>query len=175
MSDCKGRNTFISLCFSVSCTWSQMTHSSRMHFTLTLTLCFPLLSIMRKRAEVCVCVCVSVWGVTWPEHTALRFHEIVCIREVSKTKCYFLKSCDPVLTMSLWRGQLASHRGVNHGLMLLAAADTSTLLFKALWALPSFLIFSESEDIYSHHSRSLCSDVQEVKAPAWTNGDLSSF
>lgn len=106
---------------------------------------------------------MCVRGVTWPEHRALRFHEIVSIREVRKTKCYFLKSCDPVLTMSLWRGQTASHRGVNHSLRLLAAVDTSTLLFSALWALPSFLIFSECEDIYPHHSKSLCSDVQKVR------------
>lgn len=33
--------------------------------------------------------------VTWLENRVLRFHEIVCIREVKKTKCYFLKSCDP--------------------------------------------------------------------------------
>lgn len=172
MSDFGGRNTFITLCFSVSCTLSQMTHTSRMHFTLTLMLC----SLCRRNgAEACVCVYVCVSRVTWPQHGALRFHEIVCIREVKKTKCYFLKSCDPVLTMSLWRGQTASRRGVNHSLMLLAAAGTSTLLFSAPWALPRILVFSECEDIYPYHSRSLCSDEQEVRAPGWMNGRFIIF
>lgn len=160
-----------------SCTLSQMTRTSRMHFTLTLySLLLTLSAGELELRRVIVCVCVCVRGVTWPEHRALRFHEIVCIREVRKTESYFLKSCDPVLATSLWRGQTASHRGVNHSLMLLAAADTSTLLFLALWALPSSLIFSECEDIYPHHSRSLCSDVQEVQAPGsdgW--GDLWFF
>ena len=133
-----------------------------------------------KHVCVCVCVCVFVWererekesgrAVTWPEHRALRFHEIVCIREVRKTKCYFLKSCDPLLTMSLWGEQTASHRGVNHSLMLLAAADTSTLLFLVPWVSPSALIFSECEDIYPHHNRSLCWDGQELRTPGWMDG-----
>lgn len=122
-----------------------------------------------------MCVRMHVSRVTWPEHLALRFHEIVCIREVRKTKCYFLKYCDPVLTMSQWRGQTASHRGVNHSLMLLAAADSSTLLLLASRALPSFLIFSECEDIYPYHSRSLCSAVQEVRTPGWMNGGFIIF
>ena len=126
---------------------------------------------------VCVCVCVCVWGVTWPEHRALRFHEIVCIREVRKTESYFLKSCDPVLATSLWRGQTASHRGVNHSLMLLAAADTSTLLFfRPCGPFQALSYLRECEDIYPHHSRSPCSDVQGVRAPGsdgW--GDLWFF
>lgn len=106
-----------------------------------------------------------------PEHKALRFHEIVCIREVRKTKCYFLKSCDPLLTMSLWGEQTASHRGVNHGLMLLAAADTSTLLFSVPRACRSSPIVFECKDIYPHHSGGQCSDVQGVRCPASIGGE----
>lgn len=78
--------------FNVSCTLSNMTHADRMHFTFTL-MRYSLRLSRRNGAEMCVrtCVCVGVRGVTWPEHRALRFHEIVCIREVRKTKCYFFE------------------------------------------------------------------------------------
>lgn len=67
-----------------------MTHASRMHFALALMLYSLLLAVSAGEMELrCVCACVR--GVTWPEHSALRFHEIVCIREVRKTKCYFFE------------------------------------------------------------------------------------
>lgn len=143
-----------------------MTHASRMHFTLTFMLSPFLLILSAGKTELrhacsCVCMCREV---TWLEKRALRFHEIVCIREVKKPKCYFLKSCDPFLTMSLWGEQTASHRGVNHSLMLLAAADTSTLLFLVPRVFPSFLIFSERKDIYPHHNRA-CVQLDKKLAP----------
>lgn len=144
MSEYGGGCTYITPCFSVSCTLSQMTRTSRMHFTFPFMLSPHLLIVgigwMGLRL-------VCEWEgekreLTWPQHRALRFHEIVCIREVRKTKCYFLKSCDPLPTTSLWGEQTANHGGVNHSLMLLAAADTSTLLFSVPWVFPGVLIFS---------------------------------
>lgn len=76
--------------FNVSCTLSHMTHADRMHFTFAL-MRYSLRLSWRNGAEMCVRTCVGVRGVTWPEHRALRFHEIVCIREVRKTKCYFFE------------------------------------------------------------------------------------
>lgn len=64
--------------------------------------CSLLLTISARESEQrCVMhVCVRCY---FTEHRALRFHEIVCIRKVRKTKCYVLKSCDPVLTSSMGR------------------------------------------------------------------------
>lgn len=150
-----------------------MTHTSRMH-----SHSHAVLSSSSHQEKWSWGVCV--WGVTWPEHRALRFHEIACIREVKKTKCYFLKSCDPALTTSLWRGKTASHRGVNHSLMLLAAAaDTSTLLFFFFFRPP--LGPSELSRIFLSartfiHITADPSDVQEVRGHlvVWM-GDLSFF
>lgn len=70
------RSTFITLCSSVFCASSQMTHNSRIHFTLTFLHCPHRLILSAGEMELrCMCVCMcerEKRDVSWPEHKSFK-------------------------------------------------------------------------------------------------------